>query len=92
MPFLPVMPVCKYCAVYNLHFPAHHGMEEVVGSIPTRSTNKSNNLAKRQEKARYAKDTLVLKPHLLRHSQAVKCRDMVYSLSPDILYSFPMPG
>jgi len=40
MPFLPVMPVCKYCAVYNLRFPAHHGMEEVVGSIPTRSTNK----------------------------------------------------
>jgi hypothetical protein len=24
-------------------------------------------------------------------SEAVKCRDMVYILSPDILYSFPMP-
>jgi hypothetical protein len=33
------MPVCKYCAVYNLRFRAHHGMEEVNGSIPFRSTN-----------------------------------------------------
>jgi hypothetical protein len=24
--------------------------------------------------------------------EAVKCRDMVYILSPDILYTFPMPG
>jgi hypothetical protein len=24
--------------------------------------------------------------------EAVKCRDMVYILSPDILYSFPMLG
>ncbi len=39
-PFLPVMPVTKYCAVYNLRFNPLHGMEEVVGSIPTRSTNK----------------------------------------------------
>ena len=37
-PFLPVMPVCKYCAVYHLRFELFHGMEEVVGSIPTRST------------------------------------------------------
>jgi|GEM_PF-1620041 len=35
------MPVRKYCAVYNLEFEALHGMEEVVGSIPTRSTNDS---------------------------------------------------
>lgn len=27
-----------------------HGMEEVVGSIPTRSTNKPNNLAESQKK------------------------------------------
>jgi len=33
------VPVCKCCAVYNLRFHALHGMEEVVGSIPTRSTN-----------------------------------------------------
>ena len=38
-PFLPVMPVRKYCAVYNLRFELFHGMEEVVGLIPTRSTN-----------------------------------------------------
>ena len=28
----------------------------------------------------------------VRNSEGVKCRDMVYSLSPDILYSFPMQG
>ena len=39
-PFLPVVPVRKYCAVYSLWFDSFHGMEEVVGSIPTRSTNK----------------------------------------------------
>jgi hypothetical protein len=38
MPFLPVMPVYKCFAVYNLRFRAHHGMEEVIGSIPIRST------------------------------------------------------
>jgi hypothetical protein len=38
-PFLPVVPVRKHCAVYNLRFPLLHGMEEVIGSIPIRSTN-----------------------------------------------------
>jgi hypothetical protein len=36
------MPVVKYCAVYNLRFELFHGMEEVVGSIPTRSTKISS--------------------------------------------------
>jgi hypothetical protein len=40
-PFVPVMPVYKCCAVYNLRFHAHHGMEEVIGSIPIRSTTQS---------------------------------------------------
>ena len=40
-PFLPVVPVYNNCAVNNLRFWALHGMEEVVGSIPTRSTNNS---------------------------------------------------
>jgi len=35
---LPVVPVRKYCAVYYLAHDSYHGMEEVVGSIPTRST------------------------------------------------------
>jgi hypothetical protein len=38
---LPVIPVPKYCAVYTLRFELFHGMEEVIGSIPIRSTNKS---------------------------------------------------
>jgi hypothetical protein len=42
-PFLPVMPVHKYRAVYNLRFESFHGMEEVIGSIPIRSTNKPFN-------------------------------------------------
>jgi hypothetical protein len=39
----PVVPIRKYCAVYYLRFEVFYGMEEVVGSIPTRST-KINNL------------------------------------------------
>jgi hypothetical protein len=39
---LPVVPVCKHCAVNNLRFEFFHGMEEVVGSIPTRSTKPIN--------------------------------------------------
>jgi hypothetical protein len=34
---LPVVPVRKYCAVYYLAHDSYHGMEEVIGSIPTRS-------------------------------------------------------
>lgn len=37
VPVLPTQPTRKYCSVYNLQF--DYGMEEVVGSIPTRSTN-----------------------------------------------------
>ena len=37
-PFLPVVPVYNHCTVNNLRFRSQHGMEEVVGSIPTRST------------------------------------------------------
>jgi hypothetical protein len=32
-PFLPVFPVPKYFAVYNLGFNPLHGMEEVVGYL-----------------------------------------------------------
>ena len=35
---LDTVPTHKSCSVYNLAFEAFHGMEEVVGSIPTRST------------------------------------------------------
>ena len=37
-PFLPVAPVYNFHTVNNLHFLEHHGMEEVIGSIPIRST------------------------------------------------------
>ena len=40
VPVLPTVPAHKCCAVYNLAFEAFHGMEEVIGSIPIRSTNK----------------------------------------------------
>jgi len=32
-PFLPVVPVPKYCAVYILRFELFHGMEEFIRSI-----------------------------------------------------------
>ena len=40
VPVLPTQPAREYCAVYILRFELFHGMEEVVGSIPTRSTSK----------------------------------------------------
>jgi hypothetical protein len=36
--FLPTRPTLKAFAVSNILFFEFHGMEEVVGSIPTRST------------------------------------------------------
>ena len=44
-----------------------HGMEEVIGSIPIRSTNKSNDLDEITENAQYAFDTLVLTLHSPQH-------------------------
>ena len=38
VPVLPTVPAHKCCAVYNLASEAFHGMEEVIGSIPIRST------------------------------------------------------
>jgi hypothetical protein len=35
-PFLPVLPVVKYFAVYNLRFELFHDMEEVMGVSPTK--------------------------------------------------------
>ena len=35
---MPVVPVDNQCAVYNIPFLSFHGMEEVIGSIPIRST------------------------------------------------------
>jgi hypothetical protein len=46
-PFLPVAPVYNYHAVNNLPFWELHGMEEVIGSIPIRSTIRINNLQQR---------------------------------------------
>jgi hypothetical protein len=45
VPVLPTLPTRKCCVVYTLRLDLFHGMEEVVGSIPTRSTNSFNNLA-----------------------------------------------
>jgi hypothetical protein len=39
MPALPVLPAHKHCIVNKLAFDPYHGMEEVIGSIPIRSTN-----------------------------------------------------
>jgi hypothetical protein len=40
-PVLPTQPVYKPFAVYILARDSFHGMEEVIGSIPIRSTNQS---------------------------------------------------
>ena len=44
MPVLPVLPTHNRCIVNKLAFDPHHGMEEVIGSIPIRSTNYFNHL------------------------------------------------
>jgi hypothetical protein len=46
------VPVHKYCAVYNLRFESFHGMEEVIGSIPIRSTKytRQNSELRRQKR------------------------------------------
>ena len=44
-PVLPTVPTYKWSAVYNLALESLHGMEEVIGSIPIRSTSYFNNLA-----------------------------------------------
>jgi hypothetical protein len=41
VPVLPTQPIRKRFAVYDLRFYSFHGMEEVIGSIPIRSTNHS---------------------------------------------------
>ena len=56
-PVLPAQPTNKPFAVNNLIFVSFHGMEEVIGSIPIRSTNKPNNLADSQKK----RDTLSIR-------------------------------
>ena len=38
MPVLPVLPTHNHCIVSSLAFDPYHGMEEVIGSIPIRST------------------------------------------------------
>jgi hypothetical protein len=38
LPVLPVLPTSNHFAVNNLRFLQFHGMEEVIGSIPIRST------------------------------------------------------
>ena len=45
VPVLPTVPTHKSCAVYNLAFEAFHGMEEVIGSIPIRSTKYPNKMS-----------------------------------------------
>jgi hypothetical protein len=44
MPVLPVLPTHKYLSVNNLAFDSYHGMEEVIGSIPIRSTKQLKHL------------------------------------------------
>jgi 2-polyprenyl-6-methoxyphenol hydroxylase-like FAD-dependent oxidoreductase len=38
LPIMPALPTHKYLSVNNLAFDPYHGMEEVIGSIPIRST------------------------------------------------------
>jgi hypothetical protein len=38
LPVLPIQPAYNYLSVNNLRFIRFHGMEEVIGSIPIRST------------------------------------------------------
>jgi hypothetical protein len=65
-----------------------HGMEEVVGSIPTRSTNQSNNLADRAAETRCAGSLAALSAALpVTTPQAVEKKIDSASRLADALYA-----
>jgi hypothetical protein len=53
---LPTHPTIKAFAVSKLLFLSFHGMEEVAGSIPARSTNLLNQLNRRKLESLYSVD------------------------------------
>jgi hypothetical protein len=63
MPVLPVVPTHKYCAVYYLRLELFHGMEEVIGSIPIRSTNHFKHLEAPPFRDFVASLSQIPKPH-----------------------------
>jgi hypothetical protein len=62
-PVLPTLPVCKPFTVYNLAGDSLHGMEEVIGSIPIRSTNHFNHLEAPPFRDFVASLSQIPKPH-----------------------------
>ena len=78
-PVFPAHPTFKYIAVNNLQFRQFHGMEEVVGSIPTRSTNPFNNIRILQNFLKVHKgpirEGLSFRPHAsLQHPRHLRLR------------------
>jgi hypothetical protein len=71
---LPVVPVRKYCAVYHLGERPYHGMEEVIGSIPIRSTNQFNNLRDLQNRSRVHKGPIREFPLFRLRRQPAACQ------------------
>jgi hypothetical protein len=65
---LPTQPTNKSFSVNNLRFPSFHGMEEVIGSIPIRSTNYFNNL---ETPNRRKQNACVVVCVITRHTAAV---------------------
>jgi hypothetical protein len=63
---LPVLPTRKYCTVNNLAFDPYHGMEEVIGSIPIRSTKYLKNLASALPEHYRSNKTLPARPLFCR--------------------------
>jgi hypothetical protein len=66
------MPVHKYRAVYILRFETFHGMEEVIGSIPIRSTNYFKHLAPPPFRDFVASLSQIPKPHHESASQVLR--------------------
>jgi len=62
-PVLPIFTVANCLYVNNLAFWRYHGMEEVTGSIPVRSTNYFNHLAHPPFRDFVASLSQIPKPH-----------------------------
>jgi hypothetical protein len=70
-PVLPVLPTAKYYFINNLVFDPQHGMEEVIGSIPIRSTKSFKHLAPPPFRDFVASLSQIPKPHREPASQAL---------------------
>ena len=65
VPFLPTLPTAKYCTVCYLQIAAHLDTEEVIGSMPIRSSPCTLSIAPQCSSSRYCSPSGPLEPRTL---------------------------